>query len=110
MEQDGGCCEAQAEGTGTEEGGREEDKRGAKVQFAQKREVEGPKAPPTYVKVGEIERLPDDLPDGTVLSDANIGALVGSRAVAQTPDGAAGAGTPVGPDGGGLDWGELISG
>lgn len=51
-----------------------------------RREVEGPKAPPRYETVG-LEKLPDDMPDGTVMSDANIGCLVGSNAVANAADG-----------------------
>ena len=61
---------------------------------AVKREVEGPEQGPRYESLG-MERLPDDIPDGTVMSDASVGCLVGNSAVAKTADGYPGGGMPI---------------
>jgi Tfp pilus assembly protein PilF len=64
---------------------------------AVKREVEGPKQGPRYESLG-MERLPDDIPDGTVMSDASVGCLVGNSAVAKTAGGYPGGGMPIGDE------------
>jgi hypothetical protein len=44
-----------------------------------RKEVEGPKQPPRYESLGEPEMLPANIPDGTILSDSNIGQFYGKH-------------------------------